>query len=213
MITNTVIETWEHHAEANSSSVIIPDGCRDLIFWAKPNGETGWRITLLDNTPSIANISKGDQLIGYRLKPGTNISDAELLETVDGLVGDHAGIIDRLNTHTCLDENVADALTCLGTSSSVQQAAIELDMSMRNLQRILQKYTGRTAVAWSSLARARQAARGIVHSDDLSETAYEFGYSDQSHMTREFQRWFNTTPAKLATQTHIQSQLTASAYF
>ena len=47
------------------------------------------------------------------------------------------------------------------------------------------------------LGRARNAARTLSNGAEISDIALEHGYSDQSHMTREFVRWFGQTPDKI----------------
>jgi AraC-like DNA-binding protein len=41
----------------------------------------------------------------------------------------------------------------------------------------------------------------------LSQIAYQFGYSDQAHMNREFQVWFKTSPAKLGLNADFREQI------
>ena len=49
--------------------------------------------------------------------------------------------------------------------------------------------TKRTPSYWLQLARIRKAARSLTANTYLADVAENFGFSDQSHMNREFQRW------------------------
>lgn len=196
-------------AASDSASVIIPDGCQDLLFWAPKNAKPYWIITSLDESAYHTNIMAGDYLKGYRLKPGTVIARKNLLSAVQ-MLDVHGDIADRIGSFTGLSGNVEDALNSLGdAAANVRTAASGLGVSMRSLQRLL-KPTGRTPAGWVSLARARKAARAI---GPLADRALAFGYADQPHMNREFRRWFNVSPAQIQKKPDILSQLEGTGYF
>ena len=62
------------------------------------------------------------------------------------------------------------------------------------------------------LARARKAARALYSSLGLAEIAELHGYADQAHMSREFKRWFNTSPSVLRNLPSILNQLYDEGY-
>ena len=74
--------------------------------------------------------------------------------------------------------------------------------------------TGKPAVFWLQLARARKAGRGIGEElpFSLAEFSTSMGYADQAHMSREFRRWFGVTPAMLKKPTPVADQLRALGY-
>ena len=211
---NPILAEWEFSAKTSASSLVIPDGCRDLIFWSSQSGTPNWSITSLDESAYSVSIKKGDFLKAYRLKPGIFLSKEKLLGSVRHLVDGQVDVADRLGEFTCLFPSVEEALACLASGlQTVNEAAAMLGVSTRTLQRLLKSKTGRTPARWLSLARARKTARIAPLSHCLTETALACGYSDQSHMNRDFKRWFNVSPAKIGKAIKIQKQLAEPGYF
>lgn len=182
-----ILSIWEHESTTLSSTKIIPDGCRDLLFWAKPGQRPYWTITSLDEQPYDAQMEGGTFLKGYRLQPGTLINTIGLLKSVQSLDCNAQWVNERINSFCNTSPALDEALAAIGApdTKSVSNAAKNLGVSMRTLQRLIKASTGRTPAGWLSLSRARRAARQIPSTLNLAETAYDFGYSDQSHMTRE----------------------------
>jgi len=210
---DTVLEKWQSSSPYAHASVVIPDGCRDLIFRSSPGLPPGWYVTGLDDAAYSVNIAAGACLEGYRLRPGTSIAIGMLLNSLRFMDG-QGGIADRIGSFTKLDPNVAEALDCLGsTIQTVRGAAAQLGVSTRSLQRLLQKATNRSPAAWISLARARKAARLAAGAGNLAQTAFDCGYADQAHMSREFRRWFDISPARLRKENGVISQLDHRGYF
>lgn len=213
LVTSSILAQWEFTAHSDHPSTIIPDGCRDLLFWSTPGKAPRWTITSLDTNPYTVSLQPGTYIKGYRLKPGTSIVPCQLLETVQSLKDTQADIVDRIGCHTLLFAPVKEALNCLTSGVyEANQAASQLGISLRTLQRLLIKHTGRTPAAWASLARVRKTARATHYCTNLADLAFNSGYADQSHMTREFQHWLGVSPAKLAQKTEILNQLSQPGY-
>lgn len=205
-----ILEKWEHSATRDTSMLVIPDGCRDLLFCAKTGQRPKWRITTLDHAAYLVDSKAGDTLMGYRLRPGVLVDVPRLLRAVEAH-GGYGDIASRINDFTQVSTDVCEALECISQSETVALAAARLGINARRLQRICST-TGRTPAAWLSLARARKAARAVcLHG--LVETAYNTGYSDQAHMSREFKRWFGVSPLKLRKSPDIIAQLDSPGYF
>lgn len=204
-----ILQEWEFSAKSDGASIVIPDGCRDLIYMAKCGRRPCWMVTDLDDTTYSTTSWAGDYMKGFRLRPGAIIDVDALLHSVRDIDA-YGDISDRIGNFTALSRNMSDALACIGGVRSTQKAAQDLGVNARNLQRLL-KPTGRTAVAWLSLGRARRAAR-MATASDLSDTAFATGYADQAHMSREFRRWFGTTPKKIGGSI-VASQLEHAGYF
>ncbi|MCF6305986.1 MAG: helix-turn-helix domain-containing protein [Rhodobacteraceae bacterium] len=204
-----VLQKWEFTAKDNGFSVVIPDGCRDLLFWAAAGEKPYWQVTSLDDTAYSVNINAGDYLKGYRLQPGVSVDVRGLLSAVNPL-NMQGDITDRVNEFTALSQDVQEALECIAISPTVRIAATSLGVSPRKLQRICVK-TGRSPAAWLSMARARKAARAVLLGD-LAQTAQDAGYADQAHMCREFNRWFGVSPLKLRARPDIVAQLRVKGY-
>ena len=74
------------------------------------------------------------------------------------------------------------------------------------------RYTGRSPVFWSQLARVRAAARSLVQEVRPPEAAYKHGYSDQAHLSRSIHRWFDVSPTELVRRRDLAGQLFVPGY-
>jgi AraC-like DNA-binding protein len=68
------------------------------------------------------------------------------------------------------------------------------------LERKFKQSSGYTVKDVSALMRFEQVRNKLWHSPDcnLAGLAHELGYSDQSHLSKEFKRYSGTTPAAFA---------------
>ncbi len=214
-MSNPVLSVWEHKSATTSSAKIIPDGCRDLVYWISPGERPRWTITTLDDQPYNTQIETGAYLRGYRLHPGTLINTDDLLKSVHSLDCNAKGIDDRINSFCTISPAISEAMACIGTPNikTIGHAAKTLGVTMRTLQRLLKLPTGRTPAGWLSLSRARRAARLAPVALNLAEIAYDCGYADQPHMTRELNRWFGTSPARISFDEAIMEQLGQPGYY
>jgi hypothetical protein len=72
------VHRWTYTAEANEVSVVLPDGCVDLVVLSC--GRTGrgvLHITDWDLAPRLVKLDAGTSLTGYRLRPGITLDFAE----------------------------------------------------------------------------------------------------------------------------------------
>ncbi|MCF6343796.1 MAG: hypothetical protein L3J15_03825 [Devosiaceae bacterium] len=86
---NTILEKWQYKAKKNSKNIVIPDGCRDILFWASKGQTPRCTITSLDEKSYFAAINAGDYLQGFRLKAGTIIKQQQLFSSLKGLECEH----------------------------------------------------------------------------------------------------------------------------
>lgn len=212
-MSSTVLAVWEFAAQTNSRSVVLPDGCRDLIFrFTKIEGPR-WFLTSLDTEARLVPAKSGDFLTGFRLKPGVSVRAGQLLESVRHHEIGQSGIEERIASFTSLSRDVVAALDCLRSDVfSVGEVVRRLGVSSRTLQRLLLPKTGRSPMFWLALARVRKAARAASRSICLAHTAADHGYADQAHMSREFRRWLGTSPAKMRADVELLSQLNQPGY-
>ncbi|CAG4997655.1 hypothetical protein DYBT9275_01825 [Dyadobacter sp. CECT 9275] len=82
----------------------------------------------------------------------------------------------------------------------VAQVAAAAHTTVRTLERRFRESSGHTVKDVSSLLRFEQARNYLwLHPNtNLAGLAHELGYSDQSHLSREFKRYSGTTPAVFA---------------
>lgn len=204
---------WHHIAEEYRETVILPDGCRDLILVCPPGEKPYWFVSSLDNQARSVSLKAGSDVSGFRLKPGVRINQADLLGSLPDRPIETGELSSRLDSFTSSKRAVQEALKCLATNAgSVAEVAGIIGVSQRNLQRMLMRETGRPPIFWVMLARVRNTARNLVNRTSLAETADEFGYADQAHMSREFKRWFGASPAAFRQRPDLLVQVCAAGY-
>ena len=72
------------------------------------------------------------------------------------------------------------------------------DLSLRSVQRRFLHITGLTYKAIQQVERVRRALTLLRSGVPISETTYQTGYFDQSHLTRSVKRLLGQTPAQIA---------------
>lgn len=82
----------------------------------------------------------------------------------------------------------------------VSQVAAAAHATVRTLERNFKQSAGYTVKDVSGLIRFEQVRNRLWHYPDcnLASLAHELGYTDQSHLSREFKRYSGTTPAAFA---------------
>lgn len=193
-----VLRHWHFSVEHASTTVVLPDGCRDLIVARATDGAPRWFISpLADSALQVAGAT-GERFAGLRFHPAVRLDEAALLAAASRLdADDPLALGNRIEEHARLDTRVAEALQALASGPRVTAACRALGVSERSLERLLQAATARSPRYWQGLARARRAAAALAGGQALAEIAADHGYADQAHMNRAFRRWFATTPARL----------------
>ncbi len=82
----------------------------------------------------------------------------------------------------------------------VSQVAAAAHATVRTLERNFKQSSGYSVKDVSGLIRFEQVRNQLWHYPDtnLAGFAHELGYTDQSHLSREFKRYSGTTPAAFA---------------
>ncbi|UOE46503.1 helix-turn-helix domain-containing protein [Mucilaginibacter sp. SMC90] len=82
----------------------------------------------------------------------------------------------------------------------VSEVAAAAHATVRTLERNFKQSSGYTVKDVSGLMRFEQVRNRLWHYPDtsLAGLAHELGYTDQSHLSREFKRYSGTTPAAFA---------------
>ncbi|MEM9645789.1 MAG: helix-turn-helix domain-containing protein [Planctomycetota bacterium] len=202
-MTSCLLESWSHQATVGSKSIVLPDGCRDLIGRTNPRGATEWFVSDLDQVARQVLIEPNQSYRGFRLRPGTQIDENRIRSLVSELTTgcrdlDVSEIQDRLENACRLPGRVAEAMDALRESRTATAAASACGVGSRHFQRSIKRWTGHSPMFWIRLARVRRSGVMIANSTCLSDAALSSGFADQSHMTREFRRWFGVSPARFA---------------
>jgi AraC-like DNA-binding protein len=150
---------------------------------------------------------------------------AQLQATLHRLI--HAGKIDeaiaqvkqyflneRLNA---IDNTLLKAGVAMGKAKGtmpVSQVAAAAHATVRTLERKFKQSSGYSVKDVSGLMRFEQVRNHLwLYPDcNLAGLAHEMGYTDQSHLSREFKRYSGTTPAAFARKAKKRRQ-TASSDF
>ena len=204
---------WESTAESDGAIRVIPDGCRDFIMMSTSGEELDCFVSPLFDWTHRLTVKADTRYVGFRMKPGAQIDENELLASVPTDAMDVKDVTFLLNEFSQQKEAVEEALNCLSSDiQTVAQAAKEIGVSQRTLQRLIVKESDRSPVYWMMLARARKAERALFNPISLVDVAEQFGYSDQSHMAREMKRWFGVSPSVLRNSPDIHFQLNETGY-
>ena len=93
-----------------------------------------------------------------------------------------------------------DAMREANGSMPVSQVAAAAHATVRTLERKFKHSSGYSVKDVSSLMRFEQVRNKLWHvpNINLAGLAHELGYTDQSHLSREFRRFSGTTPAAFA---------------
>lgn len=194
-VPDTVLAVWRHCPRESEQTLILPDGCRDLVIRTTAAGSVnGFVSPLMDVTQSHAHPA-GDRFVGIRLVPGAAIDEAGLLKALadlpEGNLTETLSLVDAF-CHRSL--SLAEALASLAQGQRILNSTRSLGVSSRSLTRLLASHTGRPPIWWRNLARARQAARCLDDGRSLADLAGDLGFADQAHLSREFRRWFGVPP-------------------
>ena len=94
------------------------------------------------------------------------------------------------------------AMRAAGGTLQVSEVAAAAHATVRTLERKFKESSGYTVKDVSGLIRFEQARNHLWLQPDapLAGLAHELGYTDQSHLSREFKRYSGTTPAAFARQ-------------
>lgn len=96
----------------------------------------------------------------------------------------------------------------------VSQVAAAAHATVRTLERKFKQSSGYTVKDVAGLMRFEQVRNQLTHYPDtnLAGLALELGYTDQSHLSREFKRYCGTTPAAFARKAKKRKQAAGSDF-
>ncbi|RYX84468.1 AraC family transcriptional regulator [bacterium] len=101
-----------------------------------------------------------------------------------------------------------DAMRKTNGALPVSQVAATAHATVRTLERKFKQSSGFTMKDVSGLMRFEQVRNQLWLNPDsnLAGLAYEVGYTDQAHLSREFKRYSGTTPAAFARKAKREKQ-------
>jgi AraC-like DNA-binding protein len=214
----SLLQTWKHTTPTSTPTLVLPDGCCDLIVRVAPQQSPQWFVSALADTAYQVDSVTGETFQGYRFQPGAQINVQALLTAMSQSLAltnhafDDADVLPLIEAFVRLDERVSEALSSLAQSHNITTACRQLGVSERSLERLVKAATGRTPGYWKSLARVRRAACALAGADPISAIASDHGYADQAHLGRECRRWLGLAPAQLRHSPDLLRILAESGY-
>jgi AraC-like DNA-binding protein len=191
---------------------IVPDGCSDVV-WERGAGTT---VVGPDTSAKLVDRAAGDLMVGMRLAPGAG--GAVLGVPLDELRDQRVDVAD-VNRAFAVDaeRSPADVLASFASSAAglapdpivaaaarrvaerdIREVARELALSERQLRR---RFHAAAGYGPKTLARVLRFRRFVAAVDagrsDLAALAFEAGYADQSHLSRESTRLAGLPPLAL----------------
>ena len=139
-----------------------------------------------------------DDLAGRAVRSlGARLQEAADRETLWGMLDDF--IADRLSATKPEDPATTYLLARLSSGWRVGALADELGWSRKRLARHVRERIGMEPRAFAGLARFERFAGLIKAQPDtpLAAVAFDAGYADQAHLTREVVRYAQITPGEL----------------
>jgi AraC-like DNA-binding protein len=199
---------WRTRDVTDGTYLASADACWDLIVVR--SGE-GCRVRLSgpSSRPTVVPYRAGNRNVGVRFLPGTyftHIPASQMCDrTVDlPMVGERffalAGELWAVPGYDDVDDLIqAFADTGLLAHDDVVARALAGEpalLSDRSVQRHFSRATGLSLRHVRQIARARRAAALLREGRAIADVAYELGYADQAHLTRDLHRLVGFTPGQ-----------------
>lgn len=115
------------------------------------------------------------------------------------------------HSRVAVDSTLSKAGTAMRKANGtlpVSQVAEAAHATVRTLERKFKQSSGYTVKDVSALIRFEQVRNRLWHEPDsnIPGLAHELGYTDQSHLSREFKRYSGTTPGTFAKKAKKRKQ-------
>ena len=218
---------WLSLDNRDATHTVLPDGTVDLVVSRFPASARSWVYGSATSRIGLA-LEQRCHYLGVRFKPGQSrhFIDAaadeltDRCEPAEGLLlfpfdGVPESVVNE-DIFACLNtlfehhlagrepapsgiDRVVALIEATHGTTRIDEAAASFGKSRRQFERVFLETVGVSAKFFSSVTRFRRAAalmqRPFV---SLADIAFESGYSDQSHMSHEFRRLANVSPATYA---------------
>ena len=206
-----VLEIWRYAPVQNTSSIVLPDGCSDLIVRTYQHQEAECFVSPLADTAYRVASGIGEHFTGYRFCPGAVINQTRLSSALRTSYFAES-MLELLDDCVQIDERIIEALASLSVAASIAAATRSLGVSERSLERLIRSATGRTPSYWKNLARVRRAAAALSQAVPLAALACDYGFADQAHMSRAFKHWFGISPSAFRASPILLTTVSESGY-
>ncbi|MEV0596622.1 helix-turn-helix domain-containing protein [Nonomuraea cavernae] len=207
---------WSQVAETDTTQLVVPDGCVDLIW-----GPDGPFVAGPDTGPMPTSMRAGDTFTGIRFKPGAAgevfgvpvhwlrdqrvpLTDLDALPELaveipeERLRAMRAAITVRLRQTSPSDPAAPAIVAALRSGLSVHEVAWQLGYSERQFHRRSVAGFGYSPKTLQRIVRFQRALRLARSGVPLAEVALISGYADQAHLSHEVKRLSGVSPRRLA---------------
>ena len=224
-LTEHVVCTWVAVEDAAPEGPVLPDGCVDVLWLngrslvvagpdTRPVFEDGLAVggqvvgVRFRSGMAAAGLGVGVDDLRDSRTPLSQVWPASEVERLGSQLADAENAVAVLAAAVARhcrpvsddDRLVREAVSRLRTSPErVADLADELEVGERRLHRRFSSAVGYGPKTLDRIFRFERFRRLAVSSPaaGLAELAFEAGYSDQSHLTRECQRLAGTTPVRI----------------
>jgi hypothetical protein len=199
---------WRTVDTSDGIYLAAADACWDMIF---TRSSTTSRVLLSgpSSRPTPVPYQTGNRNVGVRFTQGTYFTHVDPHSMCDRTVALPMPDVERfeLAGHTWplpeyegVDELLAgfDEVGLLAHDPVIDAALRGIDppLSPRSVQRHFTRITGQSPQQVRQISRAREAVARLRTGEAIADVAYELGYADQSHLTRDVKRLTGYTPAE-----------------
>jgi hypothetical protein len=199
---------WRTVDTSDGTYLAAADACWDMIF---TRSATTSRVLLSgpSSRPTPVPYQMGNRNVGVRFTQGTFFTHVDPHSMCDRTVAlpmpdverfELAGRMWPMPDYDGIDEFLAgfDAIGLLAHDSVIDAVLHGVDppLSPRSVQRHFTRITGLSPQHVRQIARAREAVARLRTGEAIADVAYELGYADQSHLSRDVKRLTGYTPAE-----------------
>lgn len=142
-----------------------------------------------------------------------------MIRQLDCASGHYARIItlyrwlsNKIDFASAIPKSFLQALDFVQSTPQLGMSRTEISLSQRQVERHFRKWIGITPKQYQRIIRVKQALNLLKQNPDIDlvTLAFENGFSDQAHMTREFNSIAKITPrqySKLTSRRQIEEKL------
>ena len=201
---------WRSYSVGGGSFMSTAASHWEMVI-TRQEGKTTFSIRGPETLASPAPIPEDAEFIGIIFKRGVympHFPKQDLVNDALHLVGSTYNKVDLQGSKWEIPtfENADTFVDRLVRASLLAQDAVvddvlngrEVDLSLRSLQRRFLYVTGMTYKTIQQIDRARQALTLLQSGVPIPDTAYQTGYTDQSHLTRALKLFAGQTPGEIA---------------